>query len=251
MEFEKHRKEFEEHKKDFISQEFKGAIPTDLEQCVQLAVSKAYRDMTPRTIKGHTETIKKESCDYLQKWFKEYLEKNPLQKEEDFDEMYYSLCGYFLDNFNEALRNKHLTPQKFGKAQKIINMTFKYLYCLLPKKKDWFTYCHMPLDTYTLNWYYRQSKNKPGRETWSNLEEGCYDEISKEIRALIAGGEYAGLSPLEAEFIIWDEEKNKVMLKELRSVLKKCLKNPLFKTYKKKLQELENLLNIEMKNQEI
>lgn len=73
--------------------------------------------------------------------------KNPAYTEANvFDEWYYPLmrnvCG------------EHLLT--IGQAQKLINMAFKYLFCckgLRMNYKTHFTYCHMPIDDYTLNWY--------------------------------------------------------------------------------------------------
>jgi hypothetical protein len=124
-------------------------------------------------------------------------------------------------------------------AQKIVNMAFKYLYCFddanIYYKK--FADCHMPLDRFTLKWFYskvvpwyRRSKHitlptskknnngdcfwktwKSGIKTatWSNLDGNEYIDIITLIR------EYFKKNPpnstvtiLEAEFVIWYEAKN-------------------------------------------
>ena len=57
----------------------------------------------------------------------------------------------------------------YGQAQKIINMAFKYLYCIydrngrLENKKDKFSECHMPLDSFSLEWFKRSFKSE-----WKN-----------------------------------------------------------------------------------
>lgn len=47
------------------------------------------------------------------------------------------------------------TPLNVGQAQKLINMSFKYLMCcedIRQNKLAHFTWCHMPLDSVTLDW---------------------------------------------------------------------------------------------------
>ena len=47
------------------------------------------------------------------------------------------------------------TSLTVGQAQKIINMSFKYLFCcadIRNSKLSHFTWCHMPLDSVTLEW---------------------------------------------------------------------------------------------------
>ena len=212
---------------EFMRSQFKGkALPPSVGERVQLAIDKAYRDMTPRTIKGHTKAIKTASRDFLQQWFEAYFEKKHPQTKEAFDGKYYALCSEFLIRLNSALSKMGLQTQEFGKAQKIINMTFKYLYCLLPEKRKWFTFCHMPLDSYTLNWYFEQSQSKSQNETWSSLTVERYREIEEHINSLVENGVYSGLSPLEAEFIIWSIEKKNAVVKELKTALNRFMNEP-------------------------
>ena len=54
----------------------------------------------------------------------------------------------------------------------MINMTFKYIYCLegAKEREDYFRFCHMPLDSITLEWFYRL-KEKGVKITIDNKEE--------------------------------------------------------------------------------
>ena len=120
------------------------------EDILEYAVNKAYIDMQPRTIKGHkislTEPLREKLADRFCKYFKDPAPST----ESDFDKIHSDFCDFFLTELNKIFAS---TPQEFGKAQKVINMAFKYLYCFddatsyLPH----FTYCHMPIDSYTLN----------------------------------------------------------------------------------------------------
>lgn len=69
----------------------------------------------------------------------------------------------------------------YGHAQKIINMAFKYLYCIYYKAEkldeNKFTQCHMPLDSFSLEWFYRYyQKNDCRREI-----KACNEEININI----------------------------------------------------------------------
>ena len=68
---------------------------------------------------------------------------------ENFDEWHYETCNLFINTLKK--KNYEAT---YGQAQKVINMAFKYLYCLYgADSKEYctvFDKCHMPLDSFTL-----------------------------------------------------------------------------------------------------
>ena len=97
---------------------------------------------------------------------------------------------------------EYYSDAKYGKAQKIVNMMFKHLYCMnfgkdtdnwLVLDERFFTHCHLTLDSFTLEWFYREvvvnwyNKKKIGDrgdqihkgkfDSWSNL--GYSDSIYK------------------------------------------------------------------------
>lgn len=73
-----------------------------------------------------------------------------INSQELFDNKHKELCEDLKNNFKES------EIKIFdGQAQKIINMTFKYLYCIESINKERFRNCHMPLDSFTLEWIYR------------------------------------------------------------------------------------------------
>lgn len=218
-----------EAKKNFIDLEFKGKeCSLQNEEDIKWAIEKAYRDMSVRTIKKHYTKVKQDSCEWLWGKIKEYFKKDSPREQKEYDDLHKNLCKQFLDVFNEKLENK----QEFGKAQKIVNMTFKYLYCFKDsgEKEDWFKFCHMPIDSYALNWYRKLPGSKgtiPSNMAWSNLDEEKYDEIQNRIIQYLKDGNVYNSCilpkiPLQADFIIWQEEKRRVMLKELKANLKKC-----------------------------
>lgn len=229
-----------EAKKNFVDLEFgdkKCFLSKDAD--IDWAIGKAYDDMQVRTIKGHCKEVKEASCDCLAKEIKEYFKNDFPNNQDDYDKRYEKMCDAFLNSLNNSLNGKQENGQKFGKAQKVVNMTFKYLYCFedAEEKKDWFKFCHMPIDSYVLNWYKSLPvlKEEERRDiVWSNLEKDEYSKIKSEIIEYLKSenAEYNSDSlpkiPLQADFIIWQEEKRKVMLKELQSHLRRCRKDKYF-----------------------
>lgn len=65
----------------------------------------------------------------------------------------------------------------YGQAQKIINMAFKYLYCCRHDSamEERFKACHMPLDSFSLEWF----KRKFGEDDFTNFER--YSENHKKL----------------------------------------------------------------------
>ena len=177
------------------------------EDILEYAVNKAYIDMQPRTIKGHkislTEPLREKLADRFCKYFKDPAPST----ESDFDKIHSDFCDFFLTELNKIFAS---TPQEFGKAQKVINMAFKYLYCFddatlyLPH----FEYCHMPIDSYTLNWCFDNCAKKFYKKSdipnWSTLKESDYKTLCAGIRTTLLHK-----SPLIEEFDIWPEEKAK------------------------------------------
>lgn len=174
------------------------------------------------------------------------------------------LCEEILKNLKQVYSNA-----EYGKAQKILNMVFKYLYCIygeVDKYERHFEFCHMPLDSYILEWFARECKNRKSFDidfkfvkskmpSWSNIKNGnnsndekySYQTFVDVIRELVQSGKYNGLTPLQAEFIIWPEiqlelvaeEFIKVMEKDINSENKTNIKD---KDLKEKLNRVKDLL---------
>lgn len=183
------------------------------------AVYNAYRDMQPRTIKGHnikqTDSLREE----LAKRFTEYFSNTPPVNSDDFNDLHKKLCSDFLSELNKNVPE----PQEFGKAQKVINMAFKYLYCFddAPQYESHFKYCHMPIDSYTLNWCFENGLyQKKDIDNWSGITETQYNQLSGKIES-----ELGGETPLLAEFKIWPQEIAKVEEKELAKSILDYLSN--------------------------
>lgn len=70
---------------------------------------------------------------------------------DEFDEQHHNWCKCFME----------YQGMKYGQAQKIVNMAYKYMYCIWYGKEEYKEYlkkcepCHMPLDSFSLEWIYR------------------------------------------------------------------------------------------------
>ena len=145
--------------------------------------------------------------------FVEYFKYSCPGSATKFDEKHKELCKDFLVELNKVV-----PPQEFGKAQKFVNMTFKYLYCFDNAKsyEDYFKYCHMPIDSYTLNWCFdRNLYQKNQIKNWSCIVENQYYDLSGKIIKAISKEFGADETPLLIEFKIWPQEIAKVEEKEL------------------------------------
>lgn len=197
----------------------------------------AYRDMTPRTIKGLTSEKINVALECLaQKVFK-YISSSKTYSKEQFDEWHKKTCEEFIEDCKKVLDSSVGEKITAGKAQKILNMTMKYVFCCLEgeQDKDKFMWCHVALDHFTLeNWFsndvldwYNDQKGKmdkvaKGRiENWSNLEYGnlenlgsyCWiQECIRDYLSKFKGHKYEGLTPFQAEFYVWQDEKTREAL---------------------------------------
>ena len=96
---------------------------------------------------------------------------------------------------------------KYGKAQKIVNIAFKYLYLfcdIVPGNPGHFTFCHFAIDSITLAWYKDKIDSNCAVGNWSDMTYGEYIDIQKNIRAYISKN-MPDKTPFEAEFEIWSE----------------------------------------------
>lgn len=211
------------------------------EKAIEDAVKLAFPDITPRTmtrnrndekvIKELKETkfeeLYKNLLKYkisgkdnfttlIEKWFNR---KDSEKTEPEFDTFHHEACETVIEFLKAAGYDDESCA--YGKAQKVVNMTFKHLYCMegalcLCSSKS-FEFCHMALDSFTLEWLKRtkdkgQSKIVKGKiGSWSTIQNTptpkfySYDELVEKIREVIPKTEYKGLTPLQAEFYIWPE----------------------------------------------
>ena len=208
----------------------------DLEQYKKILNLYAYRDMQPRTIKGlgkfnndiHNRSKMKNFLNMIALDLYNFIVNEPKKDICEFDDWHHKECIKFVNGFKKTTG----ISINYGKAQKIINVSFKYIYCLKNSNQysNKFTYCHMTLDSYT---YYGNGKNsfyysvvykwatdinkkitKPS-VCWSSLDYSLYIEIQNNIRDYINNTSYyidknrKKLTPFQAEFYIFDDFSSK------------------------------------------
>ena len=214
------------------------------------AVKLGYLDMC-RTCHGIGAKVsavqREESFKKLGGKIKGLLNDSSIDSQEAFDAKHKELCNEYMD-----LLKKYGYAIKYGQAQKVVNMAFKYLFCCEDaSSKPAFKYCHMPLDGLIMNWCkdwckkeYKISVNSD-KDAWSKLTEEKYTEItnaifkklkSRDVKYSIGENDESKLSviPLEAELVIWREEARKKTTKELLKQLEKACKDDYFKNNLKK-----------------
>lgn len=118
-----------------------------------LSIALAHNDMARRA-QGHTNEVKKASVVW---WYNQFTTNSPfsIKKMSDFDKWHHDACVNFCSYMNSLTFPKKFDTT-FGRAQKILNMTFKYLYCTktyTPQVENILPFLHMTLDGYTLRWY--------------------------------------------------------------------------------------------------
>ena len=146
--------------------------------------------------------------------FVEYFKPNSLHKN-DFEKWHHDTCTLFLNTLQNDYQNLC-----YGKAQKIVNMMFKHLYCLdgAATYDDYFTPCHLVLDRFTLEWLRRNLPSVSKVGVWSNLQYDTaknewenYAYYVKEVSDYFKRPEiqvkYNCLTPFQFEFYMWNEMK--------------------------------------------
>ena len=183
------------------------------------AVEKAYIAMQPRTFEKINPnakintTAKKAVLKDLAAKFVDYFKAPAGATQADFDKWHKDTCDWFLNEFN----TKVMCPSDYknicyGKAQKIVNVAFKFLYLfcnIVPGNTSHFTFCHFIIDRYTLIWYNDVVCKKlgitPFCKPWRDMNYLEYIEIQKNIRAYLANQSKYPKEPFFAEFEIWSE----------------------------------------------
>jgi hypothetical protein len=147
------------------------------------------------------EEIKKDFSTYLKTEFWNYFKNS-----QSFSAFHNKACNDMIDIFSKRYNNV-----SYGKAQKAINMTFKYFYCFenadSSQNELKFSDCHMPLDSKILEWYRKEIDNSQ-YTAWSYLDKNEYDIIQEKIKKHIGQKYNKNYTVLQAEFVIWDDAIN-------------------------------------------
>ena len=127
---------------------------------ITYALGRALKDYTSRTDKkedGEGILSVRNMTDVLGAFvdgFEKFFISPPKVNAEEYDRWHHDMCALFISCIKDAgLRN----TVSYGKAQKIVNMTMKNVYCLegaeAKDKENYFDFCHMALDSIVLNWF--------------------------------------------------------------------------------------------------
>ena len=149
------------------------------------------------------DTSNREAFNKLAAEIKNFFQET--NEESDFDACHEEWCNSFIVN----LKKFNNYDARYGHAQKVVNMAFKYLLCCdgaynKQEVKEKFANCHMPLDKYTLLWFF--SVEGDYYENWSHLNDEKYKEIQKAIRGKLE------TDILEKELYIWAEMSKHVIV---------------------------------------
>jgi hypothetical protein len=174
------------------------------------AKTKAEKNLIPT---GRTdylmEKLKEEG---FYKRFVEYFKPDSIHKTEyGFDDWHHETCVLFFNTLKDDYENLC-----YGKAQKIVNMMFKHLYCLDGAEKydrdGYFKYCHLILDSFTLEWFKRNVVEGGKVGVWSNLQydtaENEYDNYTyyvSKVKEHFNKNSINGLTPFQFEFYMWPD----------------------------------------------
>ena len=186
-----------------------------LNKCqVYKVLEKAYIAMSPRTFEkmrddAEIDNAKKKEVLYeLAQKFVDYFKAPAPATQAKFDEWHKETCEWFVDEFNNrVMRPSGYKDIEYGKAQKIVNVAFKYLYLfcdIVPGNPGHFTFCHFAIDSITLAWYKNHIDSNCAVGNWSDMTYDEYIEIQKNIRAYISK-HIPDKTPFEAEFEIWSD----------------------------------------------
>ena len=221
--------------------------PDDKEELKELykeIISKfALPDMTRhgKNSDTHTKLENTKSFDYLSEKIIDLFIKN-----HPFDGWHKEVCNELIE------KNKDECTLTYGDAQKLVNMSLKYIYCLkdFPRKdfKSDISNWHMTIDNYILSWISNHIYEKIGATNrtkikdnyylsncvtkskfnekikWSKLDQGTYKALQEIIKKIIQDEKISD-PPFIAEFYIWQEmkiEKAKSEIEKNTREIKEC-----------------------------
>lgn len=182
----------------------------------------SYKDMTPRHLKGigKYKNEKVGIFNYITDQLVIYFSQ-PAKSREEFGNWHKEMCEEICRRFS-ALPGIEI---KHGKAQKLLNITFKQLYCFADaeSKADHFKYCHIPIDNNIITWCENNAGITPPPTAWSfmsysdysKFEDSLYSWLNSKDNTKYRTADGIPCSPLQLDFIAWisksDTRKGVVM----------------------------------------
>lgn len=186
---------------DYLIRLYFGAGKSGKDDFLCLSINRAYRDFN-RTLHGIDKCPTKENLysratNYLKSIFSVLkLEDSKPKTQEEFDRWHKQTCLKLKDIY----ANNDFEEFSIGQAQKWVNMTFKYIFCIgenrLEGYSDVYKYCHVPIDNIILEKVIKLGVPRFGCP-WSRLND--YDKYIT-FQKWFRGKQDL---PLDAEFKLW------------------------------------------------
>lgn len=195
-----------EYKQRFLLQSMLGQ-KTKLsvsEQVIKQCISRADQDMMSggRFISNKFKCAKKERVEYIYK----LLSNEHFVFNRDLISDVSNSCFWENDDGKEVYINGKEHPYKaYGLAQKLINMTFKYLYIY----EDYttlnadFTKCDCPLDSIIIGKLQLDNELR-----WTNISQEEYIIIQEKIDSILLEKKYNAMSPIIGRMAFDDNWNN-------------------------------------------
>lgn len=149
------------------------------------------------------------------------LEPNSINDQINFDAFHDELCDLFLKGINKIRKNARSFELSYGQAQKLINLTFKYLttYSDYETYADLFRFSHMTIDGTVLRTLRSKQKllqylgvdsvrvNFVIEHGWTSMTKEQYHDLLIEYRRAI--DPYLGdKSYMHLEYCIWNTKRH-------------------------------------------
>lgn len=216
--------------RDMMPRTIDGLGLSKLEK-IKVVQAKSY---TKQTLLNEKEKLLNQVKRNLAENIVKFFFKTTFKQQRSFDDAHKAVCMTFLKDFTNALTelNKEIgifnrqnmllgnsavslidiSKITYGKAQKIVNMTMKQLYCFDNAKlykNTVFKFCHIAIDSFILDFFCGNCKGKP---TWSNLTPKQYiflqTKFRKQWNAKMKGKKTQFRHLFFAEFVIWQLAKD-------------------------------------------
>lgn len=149
------------------------------------------------------------------------LDPNCDNTQANFDVFHEELCKQFLDGINELRRTAGLANLTYGQAQKLINLTFKYLttYADYETYAYLFRFCHMTIDRIVLKALSNKNslseflgtnvstRLNVANLSWTKMSKEEYYELVNEYRNIL-DGMLGDKTYMHLEYCIWNKGKH-------------------------------------------
>ena len=211
----------EEKVKKFCENQFSKEAQKmeNTEDILDYCIRKAWADATQRErFKGQKSKII-QNKDSITSILKKEIEN--LELFSNYDVWHNEMCSRYDAWYNEAHSDTE-HENTYGIWQKLINMTFKYMYCRYTKFPNIdFSKCHCPIDSIiaqrvvTLGIVCEVeisdktvSIARSGKTNWNNMEPSDYENVRKNIQDIIKefkinNSDTRNPTELEFDFLFW------------------------------------------------